>query len=117
MDEISHGFDDQGSRFDADGNMKTGGLKKTIKIQGKTKALVEQYNALAIPGYHVNGELTLGENIADNSGLAIAYEAYKLSLNGKSASVIDGYTGDQRFYIGWTQAWRAKVRPNWHCSY
>lgn len=111
--EISHGFDDQGSRFDADGNMKNWWTEEDDKkFKEKTKALVEQYNAYeAIPGYHVNGELTLGENIADNSGLAIAYEAYKLSLNGKSAPVIDGYTGDQRFYIGWTQAWRAKVRP------
>jgi len=111
--EISHGFDDQGSRFDADGNMKNWWTEEDDKkFKEKTKALVEQYNAYeAIPGYHVNGELTLGENIADNSGLAIAYEAYKLSLNGKPAPVIDGYTGDQRFYIGWTQAWRAKVRP------
>jgi putative endopeptidase len=63
-----------------------------------------------VPGYFVNGELTLGENIADNSGLAIAYKAYRLSLNGKEAPVIDGLTGDQRFYLGWAQVWRGKAR-------
>ncbi|MBD8009954.1 M13 family metallopeptidase [Acinetobacter pecorum] len=111
--EISHGFDDQGSRFDADGNMKNWWTEEDEKkFKEKTKALVEQYNSYeALPGYFVNGELTLGENIADNSGLAVAYKAYQLSLDGKPAPVIDGYTGDQRFYMGWTQAWRAKVRP------
>ena len=111
--EISHGFDDQGSRFDADGNMKNWWTEEdNKKFKEKTKALVEQYNGYeALPGYHVNGELTLGENIADNSGLAVAYEAYKLSLGGKDAPVLDGFTGDQRFYLGWAQAWRAKTRP------
>jgi predicted metalloendopeptidase len=65
-----------------------------------------------VPGYHVNGELTLGENIADNSGLTLAYKAYQLSLAGKPAAVIDGLTGDQRFYFGWVQVWRGKVREN-----
>ena len=111
--EISHGFDDQGSRFDADGNMKNWWTEEdNKKFKEKTKALVEQYSQYeAIPGYFVNGELTLGENIADNSGLAVAYEAYKLSLGGKEAPVIDGFTGDQRFYFGWAQAWRTKTRP------
>ena len=63
-----------------------------------------------MPGYHVNGALTLGENIADNSGAAIAFKAYKLSLGGKPAPVIDGFTGEQRFYQGWAQIWRAKAR-------
>jgi predicted metalloendopeptidase len=73
--------------------------------------LVEQYNQFSpLPGYHVNGELTLGENIADNSGVAIAYKAYKLSLKGKKAPVIDGLTGDQRFYMGFAQVWRMKMR-------
>ena len=73
--------------------------------------MVAQYDAYeAVPGYHVNGELTLGENIADNSGLSIAYQAYHLSLHGKRAPVIDGFTGDQRFYLGWVQVWRGKVR-------
>jgi putative endopeptidase len=73
--------------------------------------LVAQYNAFEpVPGYHVNGELTLGENIADNSGLAIAYKAYHISLKGKPAPTIGGFTGDQRLYMGWAQAWRAKMR-------
>ena len=83
------------------------------KFAAKTHALVAQYAAYApVPGYHVNGELTLGENIADNSGLAIAYKAYQLSLAGKEAPVIDGLTGDQRFFIGWAQVWRDKMRDN-----
>ena len=111
--EISHGFDDQGSRFDADGNMKNWWTEEDDKkFKEKTKALIEQYNSYEVlPGYFVNGELTLGENIADNSGLAVAYKAYQLSLNGKPAPVIDGYTGDQRFFIGWAQSWRTKTRP------
>jgi predicted metalloendopeptidase len=73
--------------------------------------LVEQYNGYApLPGYNVNGKLTLGENIADNSGLAIAYKAYKISLKGKKAPVIDGMTGEQRFYAGFGQVWRSKMR-------
>jgi putative endopeptidase len=72
---------------------------------------VAQYAAYEpVKGYHVNGELTLGENVADLSGLAIAYKAYKLSLGGKPAPVIDGLTGDQRFYLGWAQVWRGKDR-------
>src|SRR5258705_13816716 len=76
--------------------------------------LVDQYSAFeAVPGYHVNGELTLGENIADNSGLMIAHKAYLLSLRGKGKSgpVIDGTTADQRFFYGYAQSWRGKVRP------
>ncbi|MDE2306301.1 MAG: M13 family peptidase, partial [Gammaproteobacteria bacterium] len=76
-----------------------------------TRALVAQYAAYEpIPGFHVNGKLTLGENIADNSGLAIAYKAYHLALAGRAAPVIDGMSGDQRFYYGFVQVWRGKVR-------
>ncbi|MFW1943417.1 M13 family metallopeptidase [Acinetobacter guillouiae] len=109
--EISHGFDDQGSQFDELGNMKNWWTAEDHrKFKEKTNTLVAQYNAYEpIKGYHVNGELTLGENIADNSGLAIAYKAYQLSLNGKAAPVLDNLTGEQRFYIGWTQAWRSKI--------
>lgn len=110
--EISHGFDNRGSQYDADGNLRDWFTPEDhAKFTAKTKALVEQYDAYqAVPGFHVNGELTLGENIADNSGLSIAYQAYHLSLAGSSAPVIDGFTGDQRFYLGWAQVWRGKVR-------
>lgn len=110
--EISHGFDDQGSQFDELGNMRDWWTAEDkVNFKKKTKALVEQYSRYEpVKGYHVNGELTLGENIADNSGLAIAYKAYQLSLAGKKAPIIDGMSGDQRFYAGWAQAWRGKVR-------
>ncbi|WP_038342842.1 M13 family metallopeptidase [Acinetobacter sp. A47] len=110
--EISHGFDDQGSQFDELGNMRNWWTAQDHqKFKAKTQALVAQYNAYEpIAGYHVNGELTLGENIADNSGLSIAYKAYQISLGGKPAPVIDGQTGEQRFYMGWAQVWRAKTR-------
>jgi predicted metalloendopeptidase len=110
--EISHGFDDKGSQYDAEGNLRDWFTKDDHeKFAAKTKALVAQYNAYEpVPGFHVNGELTLGENIADNSGLAIAYKAYHLSLEGASAPVIDGYSGDQRFFLGWAQVWRGKMR-------
>ncbi len=110
--ELSHGFDDRGSQYDADGNLHDWFTKEDHdKFAAKTKALVEQYNAYEpVPDYHVNGALTLGENIADNSGLAIAYRAYHLSLGLHDAPVIDGFTGDQRLYLGWAQVWRGKAR-------
>jgi predicted metalloendopeptidase len=110
--EISHGFDDQGSQYDGDGNLRDWWTKDDHeKFAAKTKALVEQYSKYEpVPGYPVNGQLTLGENIADNSGIAIAYKAYELSLGGQPAPVIDGLSGEQRFYGGWAQVWRAKVR-------
>jgi predicted metalloendopeptidase len=110
--EISHGFDDQGSQYDGNGNLRDWWTAADHKnFEAKTKMLVNQYNQFEpIPGYHVNGELTLGENIADNSGLAIAYKAYKISLKGKKPPVIDGLTGDQRLYMGWAQVWRMKMR-------
>ncbi|NYE62926.1 putative metalloendopeptidase [Duganella sp. 1224] len=110
--EISHGFDDQGAQYDGDGNLRDWWTPADHKaFDAKTKMLVEQYNQFSpLPGYHVNGELTLGENIADNSGVAIAYKAYKLSLHGKKAPVIDGLSGDQRFYMGFAQVWRMKMR-------
>jgi len=112
--EISHGFDDQGSQYDADGNLHDWFTPEDHeKFAAKTRALVAQYNAYEpVPGFHVNGELTLGENIGDNSGLAIAYKAYRLSLAGRAAPVIDGLTGDERLYLGWVQVWRGKVRAD-----
>jgi len=110
--EISHGFDDQGAQYDGDGNLRDWWTKQDHeKFAAKTHALVAQYAAFEpVPGFHVNGELTLGENIADNSGLAIAYKAYQLSLGGKPGPIMDGFTGDQRLYIGWAQVWQAKLR-------
>ena len=112
--EISHGFDDEGSQYDGAGNLRDWWTKEDHEhFKAKTEALVKQYSAYEpVPGFHVNGELTLGENIADNSGLAIAYKAYKLSLGGKPAPVIDGLTGEQRFYLGFGQVWRGKTREN-----
>ena len=110
--EISHAFDDSGSQFDGDGNLRDWWTKEDHeRFTAKTKALVNQYDAYEpVAGYHVNGALTLGENIADNSGLAIAYKAYVLSLGGKEAPVIDGFTGTQRFYLSFGQSWRDKTR-------
>jgi predicted metalloendopeptidase len=110
--EISHGFDDQGAQFDGKGNLRDWWTKEDHdKFAAKTAVLVKQYSAFSpVPGYNVNGELTLGENIADNSGAAIAYKAYKLSLKGKPAPVIGGLTGDQRFFMGFGQVWRNKMR-------
>jgi putative endopeptidase len=110
--EISHHFDDQGRKFDATGNMADWWTEADIASFKKlTDQLVAQYAAYEpLPGAKVNGELTLGENIADLAGLAIAYDAYKMSLNGKPAPTIDGYTGDQRFFLGFGQVWRTKYR-------
>jgi putative endopeptidase len=115
--EISHGFDDQGSQFDGDGNLLNppGWFTQADldQFNARTHVLVEQYAAYEpVPGFHVNGELTLGENIADNSGLSIAHKAYLLSLAGQPSPVIDSLTGDQRFYMGWAQVWRGKTRDD-----
>ena len=110
--EISHGFDDEGSQYDENGNLRNWWTEQDHKkFAAKTAALVKQYNAFSpMSGYTVNGELTLGENIADNSGLAIALKAYKISLDGKPAPIIDGYTAEQRFFMGFGQAWLMKIR-------
>jgi putative endopeptidase len=110
--EISHGFDDKGSQSDGDGNLRDWWTKEDrAKFQAKADALTRQYDGYSpVKGYNVNGALTLGENIGDNSGVAVAYKAYKLSLGGKPAPVIDGLTGDQRFFMGFGQVWRVKMR-------
>jgi len=110
--EISHHFDDQGRKFDKNGNLADWWTEKDIaEFKKLTDRMVAQYGAYeALPGKTVNGQLTLGENIADLAGLAIAYDAYKMSLKGKPAPVIDGYTGDQRFFLGFGQVWRTKYR-------
>jgi predicted metalloendopeptidase len=110
--EISHGFDDRGSQFDGDGALRnwwTDDDRKAFDAVGAR--LVAQFETYEpIPGKRLNGKLTLGENIADLSGLQIAYKAYENSLRGRRAPVIGGYTGEQRFFLGWAQAWRAKSR-------
>jgi len=112
--EISHGFDDQGAQYDGDGNLRDWWTKEDHeKFAAKTKALVEEYNTFEpVKGYHINGELTLGENIADNSGLAIALKAYKIATASKPAPLIDGYSGEQRVFMGYAQVWRGKYRDN-----
>lgn len=112
--EISHGFDDQGSKYDGDGNLKNWWTDADrTSFEKLADALVSQYDAYeALPGKNVQGQLTLGENIADLSGLAIAYKAYKVSLDGKPGPVLDGYTADQRFFIGWAQIWARKYRES-----
>jgi endothelin-converting enzyme/putative endopeptidase len=109
--EMGHGFDDQGSRYDATGNLRNWWTEQDLAaFKTRTKALVEQYAQYKVfDDLSINGELTLGENIGDLSGVTIAYKAYKASLNGKEAPVIDGLTGDQRFFMGYTQIWRVKM--------
>lgn len=113
--EIGHGFDDQGRRFDGTGALRDWWTPADeTEFQKRAKMLVEQFNALSpLPGVKVNGELTLGENIGDLGGLSIAYKAWKISLAGKPSPVIDGLTGDQRFFMGWAQAWRTKARDEY----
>ena len=110
--EIGHGFDDQGSTFDGDGvlrNWWTDSDREEFKK--RTNALVEQYNSFKVfDDLNVNGQFTLGENIGDLGGLSIALKAYEMSLDGKESPVIDGFTGQQRVFMGWAQAWRSKSR-------
>ncbi|MFP5391025.1 MAG: M13-type metalloendopeptidase [Gammaproteobacteria bacterium] len=110
--EISHAFDDQGSQYDGEGNLRDWWTREDHKkFQARTRMLVRQYNRYSpLPGYHVNGALTLGENIADIAGTAVALKAYRLSLDGRPSPVIDGFTGEQRFFMGWGQVWRTKMR-------
>ncbi len=112
--EMGHGFDDQGRHFDGAGVMRDWWTEKDAQeFQKRTARLVKQFGAYEVlPGLEVNGELTLGENIGDLTGLVISYRAYHLSLGGKPAPVIDGLTGDQRFFIGWAQVWREKMRDD-----
>lgn len=110
--ELTHGFDDNGSKFDADGNMKMWWTEEDYKnFTDRTKVIVNQFNGyVAIDTLHVNGDMTQGENIADIGGLTMAYYAYKKSLHGKPSKVIGGYTGEQRFFIAWAQGWKSMTR-------
>jgi endothelin-converting enzyme/putative endopeptidase len=109
--EMGHGFDDQGSKYDGDGNMRNWWTEADLAaFKVRADNLVTQYDAYAVfDDLNVNGSLTLGENIGDLSGVTIAYKAYKTSLNGKEAPVIDGLTGEQRFFMGYAQVWRGKM--------
>jgi endothelin-converting enzyme/putative endopeptidase len=109
--EMGHGFDDQGSKYDAAGNLRNWWTEQDLKeFSARTKTLVDQYaNYQVFDDLNVNGELTLGENIGDLSGVTIAYKAYQTSLNGKEAPVIDGLSGDERFFMGYAQIWRGKI--------
>lgn len=110
--ELTHGFDDQGAQFDAEGNLTNWWSEQDLKnFKEKQDAIVAQFNAYeAIDGMHVNGSQTQGENIADLGGLTMAYYAYKKSLNGKTSGVIGGFTGEQRLFIAWCQGWKSACR-------
>ncbi|MFJ5860103.1 M13 family metallopeptidase [Pseudarthrobacter sp. NPDC092439] len=112
--EIGHGFDDQGSQFDGGGALRNWWTEEDRKaFESLTARLIAQYDALspyAAPGHNVNGRLTLGENIGDLAGLAIAYKAYLISLDGKEPEVLDGLTGRQRFFASWAAGWRQVIR-------
>jgi putative endopeptidase len=110
--EITHGFDDQGRQYDADGNLKDWwSAEDAKKFKERARNIINQYNGyITADTFHLNGELTEGENIADNGGLAIAYAAFKKTAQGKSNDKIDGFTADQRFFLSHSQVWRIKTR-------
>jgi putative endopeptidase len=110
--EISHHFDDQGRKYDASGKLTEWWTAEDVtRFNALADKLVAQYDAYEpLPGQKISGRLSLGENIGDLAGLTVAYDAYRASLGGKEAPVIDGTTGDQRFYLGWAQVWRTKYR-------
>jgi putative endopeptidase len=112
--EVGHGFDDQGSRYDGEGNLTDWWTDDDRKgFDQRAQALIAQYDTLepeGLPGHHVNGALTVGENIGDLGGITIAHKAYLLSLDGEKPPVIDGLTGSQRVFLGWGQVWRTVVR-------
>ncbi|MDX5418065.1 MAG: M13 family metallopeptidase [Hymenobacteraceae bacterium] len=111
--EISHGFDDSGSQYDKDGNLRNWWTAEDrTRFQAKADQLVAQYNDYTVlDTIHVNGKLTLGENIGDLGGLSAAYEAFKMTKQGKSNKKIDGFTPDQRFFLAWAQVWRTNILP------
>jgi len=112
--ELTHGFDDQGRKFDSKGTLRDWWTPADAKtFEARAKVFGAQYSAYEpLPGAHVNGALTMGENIADLGGLTLGLDAYHASLKGKPAPVIDGLTGDQRVFLGWAQAWRGKLRDD-----
>jgi putative endopeptidase len=113
--ELSHGFDDEGRKLDAKGELHDWwAAQDAAEFTRRADKLAAQYSAYEpVPGAHINGELTLGENIADLGGVNLALQAYRRSLLGQSAQVLDGFTGDQRVFLGWAQAWRGKAREDY----
>jgi putative endopeptidase len=113
--ELTHGFDDEGRKLDSSGQLRDWWTAAdAAAFEARAKKLGAQYSGYEpVPGAHINGDLTMGENIADLGGLNVALEAYHRSLNGAPAPVIDGFTGDQRVFLGWAQAWRGKVREDY----
>jgi len=113
--ELTHGFDDEGRKLDSKGELRDWWTPAdAAAFEARAKRLSAQYSTYEpVPGAHINGDLTLGENIADLGGLNVALEAYHRSLNGRPAPVIDGFTGDQRVFLGWAQAWRGKAREDY----
>lgn len=111
--EMTHGFDDSGRQFDADGNLSDWWTKADAEeFKKRADRVVEQYNGYTVlDTLHVNGKLTLGENLADLGGLSIAYEAFKKTKQGQSNELIDGFTPDQRFFLNWAQVWRSNILP------
>jgi len=110
--ELTHGFDDEGAKFDAFGNLKMWWTETDFKnFEARSAQLVEQYNAcVMLDSLHVNGQLTLGENIADLGGITLSYHAYLRSLGAAKSKTMDGFSGEQRFFIAWAQGWKSKVR-------
>ena len=110
--EMGHGFDDQGAKSDARGVLRDWWNAQDVaafqQVTNRARGAVRCVRAL--PGLHVNGRLTLGENVGDNGGLQVSLRAYELSLDGRDAPVLDGMTGHQRFFLGWAQAWRSRYR-------
>jgi predicted metalloendopeptidase len=114
--EMTHGFDDSGAKFDASGNLANWWTEEDLKnFQGRAKCVIDQFSGYEVePGLNQNGKLVVGESIADLGGLTIAYAALKKSLEGKPRPAnIDGFTPEQRFFLGWAQVWAQNVRPEY----
>lgn len=109
---MTHGFDDEGSQYDKEGNLKNWwNAADKQKFEAKAKQVIALYNGFTIlDSLHINGALTTGENMADIGGLAIAYDAFKMTKEGQDTAKIDGFTPDQRFFISFAQIWRSKIK-------
>jgi putative endopeptidase len=112
--ELTHGFDDQGRKYDGTGMLTDWWAPEdAARFEAQTARLGAQYSAFEpIHGMHVNGDLTMGENVADLGGILLALEAYRIHMNGQEAPVLDGYTGVQRVFLGWAQVWRSGIRDD-----